>query len=143
MRRVFQPRLNALQAADQTAQEAATDTIVYVSPAEQHYHRSAAKAWAHILLSGATPVLVTGYNIATVSGPASGMINVAFTTPMASAFYAVSLDTIQTSGGNNAVAYVGSQTTSGNIVIYVKTPGAGTLTSLYVGVDVTVNALSS
>src|SRR5689334_3674135 len=135
MRRVYQRDLQH-RPADQTAEETGTSSMFFVSPGRQHYHRSAAKAWAHILLSGGTPVLITGYNIATVSGPANGMINIAFTTPMASQFYAAEVIAMQTSGGNNAVAYMGSSSTSGNLVVYLKAPATGSLTSLWTGVMV-------
>lgn len=142
MRRVFQPTLNPLQAADQTVQQTGTDTIQYVSPAVQQYHLSAAKAWAHVLMSGITPILMTGYNVATVSGPTTGMVNMAFTNPMASAFYHANAVIIHTSGSTNAAAQIGSISTSGNLVIFVKN-GSGSLTSIFTGLMIEVNGLSS
>lgn len=89
MRRVMQPALNNPRAASQTDQEAASSGTVFVAPTVQHYHQSAAKAWAHFLNSG-TPFLVSNasYNIATVSG-AGGFYPVTFTNQMSTTQYVV------------------------------------------------------
>ena len=41
--------------------------ILGVTPGRQHFHPSAAKAWAKISVSGGTPNLDAGYNIASIS----------------------------------------------------------------------------
>jgi hypothetical protein len=136
----MQGPLNERQIASQSDQQAGTSANVFVAPSVQQQHKSAIKAWAHILLSGTVPTLITGYNIATVSGPATGMINIAFTNAMASAFYTITADVITTSGSSNAATHLGTST-SGSFIVYVKNGSTGALMSNYVGVNVKVGGL--
>lgn len=50
----------------------------------------AAKAWGHVVLTGTTATLASGYNVATVASTATGYLAVGLTVPFASTSYAVS-----------------------------------------------------
>ena len=98
--------------SDQTT---ATSTAVAVTPAVQQNHPSAAKAWI-FGNGGTTPSVVAGFNIASVSRPSIGLINVTLTTPMTSANY-VAVCNAQNLGTNASTATFTTITSSSVFVI--------------------------
>jgi hypothetical protein len=102
-------------AATQAEQEAASSTTVGVTPGRQHFHPSAAKAWAKISVSGGTPNLDAGYNIASISDDATGVVTLTYTTSFSSANYAVGLA--------SECSTAGSITSATNVEIRVQNGG--------------------
>jgi hypothetical protein len=74
--------------ATQANQETATSVGTIVTPGRQHYHPSAAKAWAQFNTVPATPTLDAAYNIASLTDSGTGLTVVNFTTAFSSAYYA-------------------------------------------------------
>lgn len=140
MRRQYSGPLNAPVEADQTAQQTGTAIAQFVSPAIQHQHPSAVKAWGHFLLSATGAVLITGYNVSTISIPAVGMHTIFFTNHFAAAQYGVMAVPIQTSGSNQAIAQVHTLATN-SCVIYVKNGSTGSLQSGHLGIMVEIKGL--
>jgi hypothetical protein len=102
-------------AATQAEQETASSTTVGVTPGRQHFHPSAAKAWAKISVPGGTLNLDAGYNIASISDDATGLMTATFTTSFSSANYAVGLASEASSAG--------SITSATNVRIMVQNAG--------------------
>lgn len=75
--------------ATQADMEAAVSAVNIVTPSIQHQHPGHPKAWAKIN-GGATPSIVTGYNVASVSRAATGRLTVTFTNAMSNAHYCIS-----------------------------------------------------
>ena len=75
-------------ASTQSDQETATSTSTAVTPGRQHFHPSAAKAWAYCTISGTTLTNAATYNM-TVTRTGVGTYTVAFGTNFSSANYAV------------------------------------------------------
>jgi hypothetical protein len=73
--------------ASQADQETGTSTTTVVPPGRQHFHPSAAKAWAFVTVSGGNPSITTGYNAASVTDHGEGAFTLNFTTSMSSANY--------------------------------------------------------
>lgn len=72
--------------ATQAQMEAGTAANKVVTPAVQHQHKSAAKAWGKVTFSGGTPTLQDGYN-ATVNDTASGVTTISLSASMSSSAY--------------------------------------------------------
>lgn len=80
--------------ASQADQETGTSTVLAVTPGRQQFHPSAAKFWANVNQSGATPTLANSFNVSSITDVATGQmrvnINVDFTdagwSPMVSLF---------------------------------------------------------
>lgn len=85
-----------LTAATQAEMETGTSTTVAVTPGRQHFHQSAAKAWADINYSGGTPSAAASYNVSSLTDSAAGDGIVNLTTSLSSAVGA-------TASSNNAV----------------------------------------
>lgn len=116
-------------AATQAEQETGSATDKFVSPGRQHYHQSAAKAWAKITYTAGVPALTTGYNFTnTVSDDGTGLFTVNFTTALSSANYAVLVTPLFGTAASHYFAYVVSQSTT-QIQVQVETAlGGGTAT---------------
>lgn len=71
-------------AATQAEQETGSATNVYTSPGRQHFHASAAKAWAKADSAGAISV---SYNMSSVTDVGTGIITFNFTNSLSSANY--------------------------------------------------------
>lgn len=139
MRRIMQGRLNnVFVPATQSQQQTGTETTPYVSPANEHYHNAAAKGWAYVLMSGLTPILITGYNL-NVSGTAAGIVNFNFTVAMASGTYVPVATVITATGVTNATPQItqGFGTTSFQVTVRNPGGGGGT-TSTFTGMTVVV-----
>lgn len=124
-------------AADQTAQETGTDSFKFVTPARQHNHQSAAKAWGLILASGGTaPFLVSNssYNIASVSGPANGVLVVRFTNEFSTS-QIVPMAYLMNTSANRRDVY-SNNLTSASFHIFVD--NAGTLTTSWIALSFVV-----
>lgn len=74
-------------AATQAQQETGTSTTNFVTPGRQHYHVSAAKAWANINGTAAPASLRASYNIASITDNGSGDYTLNFSTNFSSANY--------------------------------------------------------
>ncbi len=78
-------RTITVTAATQSDQESATSSVVAVTPAMQHFHTSAAKAWALITWSAGTPVLTNGFNVSsTITDTGSGDFTITYPTVFSS-----------------------------------------------------------
>lgn len=98
-------------AATQAEMEAASSTSVYATPGTAKHHPGAAKAWAHVTISGGTPTLAAGHNFSSsITDNGAGDFTLTFTTALSSAFYAV-IVTVERSG-STAFARVDSQSTT-------------------------------
>ena len=103
-------------AATQTEMEAASSTSVYTTPGTEKYHPGAAKAWAHVTISGGAPTLAAGHNFSsTVTDNGTGDFTLTFTTALSSAFYAV-VTSVERSA-STAFSRVHSQSTTAVRVI--------------------------
>jgi hypothetical protein len=140
MRRVMQGPLNGRQIASQSDQQTGTSANVFVAPSVQQQHKSAVQAWAYTLLSATGSALITGYNISTVSLPATGVNTFYFTNEMASANYSVMATPILNSGSTQGIAHAHTLTTS-SFIVYVKNGNTGALISNHLGLNVAVNGL--
>lgn len=108
--------LPAAAKADQTTPSASKVVI----PTVQQYHPSAAKGWCKVTVSGTTPTLAAGYNVASVTRTATGTYRITWSTAFTSADYA-------------AVVVCESLGGTGNLVPNVATGGyaTGTLTVIF------------
>jgi len=79
---------SGLAAASQAQQEAGSSTAVYTSPGTQHYHPSAAKFWADVSHSGATPTLSTSYNVTSITDEGTGDLTITIANDFSSANWA-------------------------------------------------------
>lgn len=59
-------------AATQSDQETASSTSVYVTPARQQFHPSAAKSWGKVTYSAGVPSAVSSYNVSSLTDLAAG-----------------------------------------------------------------------
>lgn len=78
-----------VSAAVQADQETGTNLSPYVSPGTQHYHQSAAKAWAKVLGSG--DAVTVSYNMTSVTDNSTGDITFNIATDFSSENYAISV----------------------------------------------------
>jgi len=90
--------------AVQADQETGTSGTKYVSPAYQHYHQSAAKAWVHVN-GTVNPITYTGYNISSITDVGTGDYVIRFTVPFSSALYAYALG-VEEAGSTSTIIYV-------------------------------------
>ncbi len=74
-----------IETADQTEQEAGTATDRAVVPGRQHFHDSAAKAWANFSVAGS---ITDDFNVTSITDTAVGDWTVNLTTSFSSANYA-------------------------------------------------------
>jgi hypothetical protein len=91
--------IGAMGAASQADQETGVATTVSPTPTTQHFHPSAAKAWAHITVSGGVPSLAASYNISGIGDTGPGQCAVAIGNDMSSAAYVV----VVSGNGNDTV----------------------------------------
>jgi hypothetical protein len=78
-------------AASASEQEAATDAEKYVTPATQHRHPSAAKAWLHSKLSAGAPQVSAAYNVTSITDDGAGLYRINLTTAFSSTAWAALL----------------------------------------------------
>lgn len=107
--------------ATQSDQETGTSTTTTVTPGKQHFHNSAAKAWANITYAG-TPSLSGSYNVTSVADTAIGRIGVTLTTAFSDSSYAVSASCTESTNTVRSVAMVNSKSTS-SFEIHVESGG--------------------
>lgn len=127
MRRIFHPTLNPLQPADQTSQEAATDTVVYVSPGTQQYHPAHPKAI--VVFNGTSGAIspVFAYNVTVVTANAAGDFTIQFITPFSTSGYGATINAEATGTNIPDQVYVVSGTMlASSVRINTRSPG-GTL----------------
>lgn len=113
--------LTVTNAAAKSDQQAASSSVLAVTPLHQQDHPSAAKAFANVSAAG---VLQSGFNIASVSRVSAGVFNINFTVPFSNANYVPQVTSIGTSGG--IIATILSPTTSGLQVVMISTSGNAT-----------------
>lgn len=77
-----------IEIAIQSEMETATDVVRAVTPGRQHFHPSAAKAWARIDYSAGVPAVTVSYNVTSVTDTAVGQATANFTTAFSSTNYA-------------------------------------------------------
>lgn len=114
--------LGPANAASQAQQEAGTATSVFVTPARQQYHPSAAKAWAKYT----DTTVAASYNVSSVSSNGTGDKNVNFTTSFSSADFCSVASAILTyaSLGTPTYCVIVSQAT-GSVRVATGTRDAG------------------
>lgn len=107
----------AVDPASQAEQEAAASNVVFVSPANQHWHPSAPKAWARFdgTLAG-TNAPSKGFNVTSVQRTGTGAYTVNLGVTMSDALYAVVVSAPAVSNAGNSyynnIAMVSQTTTS-------------------------------
>jgi hypothetical protein len=115
--------------------ETASSSTLLPTPSVIKHHPGVAKAWCYITLSGGTPTLTSGYNVASVSDVGVGNFDITFTTAFATTNY-IGIGTIFASDsatsnltiqGNSAR----SKTVSVFPVVIQDASGANTDTSFY------------
>lgn len=80
----------AVEAADQTEQEAGSATDVYTSPGTQHFHPSAAKAWVNFDGTAGSLTPRVAYNIASLTDNGTGTYQITFDEAFSSVNYVAS-----------------------------------------------------
>ena len=91
-----------LAAASQAQQEAASSNAVSVTPANQHYHPSAPKAWARFDgTTAGTNAPSKGYNVTSIQKTGTGAYTVNLAITMSDAVYAVVVSAPGTSNAGN------------------------------------------
>lgn len=103
---IDQDRTFSVDFATQTQQETGTATDVAINPAVQHYHDSAAKAWAAWNSAG---TVNDSYNVSSVDDDGTGNFGVNFSTSFSSANYAAGGGYSDTSG-DTADGFLGIDT---------------------------------
>jgi hypothetical protein len=81
-------------AATQAEQEAGSSTTVFVTPARQQYHPSAAKVWGQ---AGVTGNLIVGYNVTSITDVGAGIATIVVATDFSTDYSALS-DCVSASG---------------------------------------------
>jgi hypothetical protein len=71
--------------AAQSDQENGSSTTAAVTSGRQQYHASAAKAWAHVTVSGGAPTLTADYGVTSVTDRAQGKFTLVFDTAFSAA----------------------------------------------------------
>jgi hypothetical protein len=108
-------------AADQTEQEAGSDTSVFTSPGTQHHHRSAAKVWVQWEQIGCHSFSANPHNYCSATdGGAAGDTDHLWATDL-------SVSTGGFAGMSQPCNYISSN--------YLATTGATTITSTHGGVN--------
>ena len=82
-------------AATQAQQETGTALTAPVTPGRQQFHSSAAKAWAFVDFTGATPTLMTSYNVSSITDLGAGNIRFTMTTSFSSTSWSALLSASQ------------------------------------------------
>lgn len=80
----------ALKTSTQAVQEAASATDTAVTPATQHFHPSAPKAWG-MTTGGGAPTLSANYNMTSVTDSGVGRLTATIANDLSSANYAVGM----------------------------------------------------
>jgi len=129
MRRVMQGPLNPTRSAVQADQEAGTSSAVFVTPAVQQSHPSAAKA---IVVFNGTSGAITplfAFNVTTVTANAAGDYTVQFITPFSTSGYAA-IATAESTGGNipDQLSVASGTMLASSVRMLTRNPG-GTLTN--------------
>jgi hypothetical protein len=81
--------LTNVDIAGQSGMETPTSTTALVSPGRMQYHPGVAKAVAFVTVSGGTPTLTWGHNVASVSDGGVGVYTINLTTAFSGTTYAV------------------------------------------------------
>jgi len=103
-------------AASQAEMEAASSTAKFATPGTAKFHPGAAKAWAHVTISGGTPTLAAGHNFsASVTDNGTGDFTLTFTAAMSSAFFA-SIATVERSPSATFIRVTSQSTTAVRVV---------------------------
>lgn len=116
-----------MQAADQTAMEAASSTTSAVTPGRQHYHPGMAKVWAYITVSGGTPSLDASYNVTSITDTSAGNVTVTIGNDFSSANYAAIASGVTSSGAAH-MATVRTGQAAGSFIVrtFATSTGADT-----------------
>jgi hypothetical protein len=73
----------------QAQAEAALSTTTVLTPGRAQYHPGVAKAWGHVTVSGGTPALALGHNVASITDNGVGNYTINLTTAFSAANFAV------------------------------------------------------
>lgn len=118
---------DVVAAATQAEQETGTSTTTYVSPGRQHFHASAAKAWAFFDGTAGTPAISTGYNMdSSVTDGGAGIYTVSLTTDLSSVNYAVVFGSLRTEASNVPNVACASDRAAGTFIIRVVAASSDT-----------------
>jgi len=109
----------AALAAAQSDQEAGSSNAVFVTPGRQQFHPSAAKFWAKVGVSGGVPLLLTSYNVTSITDVDVGWVTFTIATDFSSENWVPTLAAL----GVGAV-------TSSSAILRVNAIAAGTLSVL-------------
>jgi hypothetical protein len=106
-----------------TQAEVITGTAVdkLLTPGRQHYHISAAKAWARVTYSGGTPALTDSYNVSGITDNGAGDLTVTFATAMTNATYTTVVTPI---GPDNRIVMVDTLATGSVRMKFANLSGA-------------------
>lgn len=122
----------AIELAIQSEMETATDVVRAVVPGRQQFHPSAAKFWAFITWSGATPSLITSYNMTSITDTALGRVTLTIATDFSSGSWApmATPETAGTGDGNGRWCCYGTPA-AGSVEIQIRhTAASGGTTDL-------------
>lgn len=116
-------KLSVAIPATQTEQEAGSSLTARVTPGNQHFHQSAAKAWGKIS-GAATPVVEASYNVSSAVKNGTANFSVNWTTPFSSANYCVVATGFEDgTGGNVVTCTVRAQTASSVTFVFFNSAG--------------------
>jgi hypothetical protein len=121
--------LTDTEIATQSEQETGTDTTKVVTPGRQHFHPCSAKAWAAVTVSGGTPTLSKGYNVASITDNGAGDFTINFTTALSDALYAA-VATVLEAGSDGYAAKISSKATTGVRVVTIDSTGGSLVDNL-------------
>lgn len=111
--------------ASQSDMETATSSTTFVSPRRVQQHPGVAKAWC-LFTNGNPETIVASYNIASLTRVSAGVIDVAFTTNMSSADYAI-ISRNKSESNNLTISTFTNKATSGfRITLTTAVDTAGT-----------------
>lgn len=102
--------------ADATAQEAGSSAVLFVTPAIQHRHDSAAKAWASHTTVGTTLTMHDSYNVTSVTRTGVGVHYYTMTNAFSSVNYAVSALMERQSGASGFVSITSGTPPTASVV---------------------------
>lgn len=122
-------QINNSFTATKTQQQAASSSSVYVSPARQQDHPSAAKA--SVLFDGTNGNILVSYGVSSVSRISAGRYRITFTTPFTSTNYITSV-TAEDSSAKVGQVFTGFSSTTTQIDVITYPPGGGNTDSQFV-----------
>lgn len=99
--------MSGASGAAQADMEAATRNDVIVTPANAHWHPTAAKVWGKVSVSGGTPAIDDSFGVSSIIDGPSGRLTVNFATAFSSVHYSV----VASFNGNQIIRVLNPTTT--------------------------------